>query len=87
MEAHLWLMVITDKRSDLGFMLIYIALAGKGLEQLTTDALAEGFQVSDNNPLLGVDSRADLLRRLGRSLLSHPDVFGEAGRPGMLVGK
>ncbi|KAI2469467.1 DUF1688 domain-containing protein [Annulohypoxylon bovei var. microspora] len=58
---------------------------GKGLEQLTTDALTAGFQVSDSNPMLGVDSRAALLRSLGTSLLAHSDVFGADGRPGNLV--
>ncbi|OJD20871.1 hypothetical protein ACJ73_07792 [Blastomyces percursus] len=58
---------------------------GKGLEQLTTEVLAEGFQVSDSNPMLGVDSRAALLRSLGKSLLSHSEVFGKQGRPGNLV--
>ncbi|CRJ95844.1 hypothetical protein BN1708_002069 [Verticillium longisporum] len=58
---------------------------GKGLQQLETSALAEGFQVTSDNPMLGVDSRAALLRSLGQSLLAHPDVFGESGRPGLLV--
>lgn len=57
------------------------------MEKLETSALAEGFQVSDSNPMLGVDSRAGLLRSLGRSLLAHPDVFGPEGRPGNLVGR
>lgn len=60
--------------------------AGKGLERLETSVLADGFQVSDSNPMLGVDSRAALLRSLGQSLLAHPDVFGAEGRPGRLVG-
>ncbi|OIW27697.1 DUF1688-domain-containing protein [Coniochaeta ligniaria NRRL 30616] len=58
---------------------------GKGLERLETRVLADGFQVSDGNPMSGVDSRAALLRSLGRSLLAHPDVFGAEGRPGNLV--
>ncbi|QSS53907.1 DUF1688 domain-containing protein [Histoplasma capsulatum var. duboisii H88] len=58
---------------------------GRGLEQLSTEALAEGFQVSQSNPMLGVDSRAALLRGLGKSLLSNPDIFGDQGRPGNLV--
>jgi hypothetical protein len=61
--------------------------AGKGLAQLTTDALADGLQVTDKNPMLGVESRANLLRSLGKSLLAHPDVFGAEGRPGNVVGK
>lgn len=60
---------------------------GKGLKDMTTEKLASGFQVSDNNPMLGIDSRAALLRSLGGSLLEHPDVFGEQGRPGNIVGK
>jgi hypothetical protein len=60
---------------------------GKGLQQLTTSALAEGFQVSNSNPMLGVQSRADLLRRLGKSLLAHSDILGADGRPGNLVGR
>lgn len=54
---------------------------------MTDEKLATGFQVSDQNPILGVDSRAALLRSLGGSLLENPDVFGEQGRPGNLVGK
>jgi hypothetical protein len=57
------------------------------LESVTTDELAEGFQVSDKNPMLGVESRAALLRSLGKSLLVHSDIFGAEGRPGNLVGK
>ncbi|KAF2822908.1 DUF1688-domain-containing protein [Ophiobolus disseminans] len=58
---------------------------GKGLEQLTTDALAEGFQISLSNPLLGLESRANLLRGLGKSLLAQSEVFGVEGRPGNVV--
>lgn len=36
--------------------------------------------------MLGVESRANLLRSLGKSLLSHPEVFGQEGRPGNVVG-
>lgn len=60
--------------------------AGKGLEQLGTEKLVEGFQVADMNPMLGVESRAALLRSLGKSLLAHAEVFGAEGRPGNLVG-
>jgi hypothetical protein len=48
--------------------------------------LARGMQVSDVNPLVGMDGRADLLRRLGRLVASKPDVFSrlDAPRPGGL---
>ncbi|UPX09835.1 uncharacterized protein EKO05_0000516 [Ascochyta rabiei] len=58
---------------------------GKGLAQLTTETLAKGLQVTESNPMLGVESRANLLRGLGKSLLAHPDIFGAAGRPGNAV--
>ena len=60
---------------------------GKGLEQLSTEELTRGFQSSEENPMLGVDSRAMVLRSLGTSLLSHPDTFGVDGRPGNIVGE
>ncbi|MEV3905152.1 URC4/urg3 family protein [Mycobacterium sp. NPDC050551] len=54
------------------------------LRALTTDALAGAFQVGPDNPLLGLDGRAELLRRLGAALTARPDVFGPHGRPGGL---
>ena len=46
--------------------------------------LAEIFQVDDGNPLVGLDGRAGLLRRLADALRAHPEVFGADGRPGRL---
>ena len=48
--------------------------------------LARGMQVSEDNPLVGLDGRADLLRRLGRLVTSKPDIFGthDTPRPGGL---
>ena len=58
----------------------------QGLEGLTAQNLAQGFQVSQTNPLLGVEGRLELLQRLGRSLISEPHLFGtENPRPGNLV--
>lgn len=57
------------------------------MAELTTDVLASGFQVSNENPMVGVESRAALLRSLGQSLLAHTDKFGDHGRPGLLVGE
>ena len=55
-----------------------------GLRGLITDRLAQAFQVRDNNPLVGVDGRATLLRRLGEVLADQPAAFGPDGRPGKL---
>jgi hypothetical protein len=48
--------------------------------------LARGMQVSDDNPLVGMDGRADLLNRLGRLVTLKPEVFGglDTPRPGGL---
>jgi len=58
----------------------------QGLQELTAQKLAQGFQVSQANPLLGVEGRVELLQRLGESLNSMPQLFGrENPRPGNLV--
>ncbi len=51
------------------------------LANLSVADLERGMQVSDINPLVGMDGRADLLRRLGALVTSKPDVFGSADTP------
>jgi hypothetical protein len=57
------------------------------LTLLSADDLAKGFQVTDKNPLVGLDGRAALLRRLGRQCLARPDLFEleDTPRPGGLA--
>jgi len=55
------------------------------LTGLDADRLARAFQVSDDNPLAGLDGRAALLRRLGARVAERPDLFPN-GRPGGLYG-
>ena len=59
---------------------------GEILANLDVADLERGMQVSDTNPLVGMDGRAELLRRLGRLVVSKPDVFGsqDTPRPGGL---
>jgi Protein of unknown function (DUF1688) len=59
---------------------------GAVLAELTPEALAQGFQADEGNPLLGLDGRAALLRRLGGQVLARPDLFAgaDAPRPGGL---
>ncbi|MFW0796910.1 URC4/urg3 family protein [Gordonia sp. CPCC 205515] len=52
------------------------------LLDLSPTVLATSFQVSESNPLVGLDGRAALLNRLGAALDAAPEVFG--GRPGGL---
>jgi len=56
------------------------------LANISVADLARGMQVTDANPMIGIDGRADLLRRLGRLVASKPDIFGhlDTPRPGGL---
>src|SRR5690348_16101194 len=56
------------------------------LAEFSASALERGFQVRSDNPLVGLEGRADLLRRLGQLVLSRKDIFGlgDAPRPGGL---
>ncbi len=57
-----------------------------GLQTLTLERLASGFQVNDQNPLVGLEGRLQLMRQLGQVLTTQPDLFGQhAPRPGGLV--
>jgi hypothetical protein len=58
----------------------------RGLQALNEATLAQGFQVSRDNPLVGLAGRVELLQKLGRSLLAVPQMFGDDNpRPGNLV--
>lgn len=56
----------------------------EGLLRLDADALADVFQASDANPLVGLAGRAALLHRLGEALRAQPAVFTSTGQPGHL---
>jgi hypothetical protein len=54
------------------------------LRDLDPDRLAAAFQVSDANPLVGLEGRIELVRALGNALIAAPLIFpGE--RPGGLL--
>ena len=55
-----------------------------GLQAVTADKLGKAFQVMADNPLVGLEGRAALLRRLGLALQDQPELFGQPGRPGHL---
>jgi hypothetical protein len=56
------------------------------LAKLGVADLQSSLQVSPTNPLVGIDGRADLLRRLGALVASKPEIFGshDTSRPGGL---
>jgi len=51
------------------------------LANLSVADLKRGLQVSDSNPLVGLEGRVDLLRRLGSLVASKRDVFGRLDKP------
>lgn len=61
---------------------------GEVLVNLSQDCLARYFQVSPKNPLVGIEGRTEVLRRLGREVLENP-LFaeGDSHRPGNLWDK
>jgi hypothetical protein len=56
-----------------------------GLMSVDTSQLAAAFQVSEDNPLVGLEGRVQLLRSLGRALEARPDVFGTPARIGGMI--
>jgi hypothetical protein len=56
------------------------------LAEFSASALEQGFQASAGNPLVGLEGRADLLRRLGRLVSPRKEIFGknDTPRPGGL---
>lgn len=64
----------------------FLQVDAQGLQSLSEATLAQGFQVSADNPLVGLAGRVELLQKLGQSLLAYPQMFGEENpRPGNLV--
>lgn len=56
----------------------------KGLQKLSLEDLSAAFQVSAENPLVGVEGRLSLLRNLGKTIEAKKELF-PGGRPGSLV--
>jgi hypothetical protein len=61
----------------------YAIADSKGLQNFSEDVLKKYFQVSQNNPLLGVEGRTLLLKNLGKAL-EDKSKFQEA-RPGNIL--
>ena len=54
------------------------------LTRIDAATLAQWFQASERNPLVGLEGRAALLHRLGDVLEARPDRFGLVARPSAL---
>jgi hypothetical protein len=61
-----------------------IEATAAGLKAVSVESFSEHFTVSNNNPLLGVEGRVQLLRSLGEAILAQPTIFPNQ-RPGDLV--
>lgn len=62
-----------------------IAVAdANGLKQFSEERLKTGFQVSETNPLLGVEGRVELIKKLGEIVENNPEAF-PGGRPGSMI--
>jgi len=56
-----------------------------GLKKLDLATVARGLQVTESNPLDGLEGRTNLLLRLGDAL-QNQEVFGLEARPGNMLG-
>lgn len=54
------------------------------LQSLSAQTIEKAFQVSTDNPLVGVEGRANLLKSLGDCIAKKPEVFKD-GRPGNII--
>jgi hypothetical protein len=54
---------------------------GAVLRDFSAEKLRRGLQISDANPLVGVEGRVRHLRRLGEVVTDHPEVFGQYDSP------
>jgi hypothetical protein len=54
---------------------------GAVLRDFSAEKLRRGLQISDANPLVGVEGRVRHLRRLGEVVTEHPEMFGQYDSP------
>jgi Protein of unknown function (DUF1688) len=57
-----------------------------GLRKITVKSLEKGLQVSEDNPMPGLEGRAGLLMKLSHAM-ANTELFGPDGRPGNMIGK
>lgn len=61
-------------------------VVAKGLAGVTAERTAAAFQVTESNPMVGLEGRTSLLVNLSKALSSNPEFFGPDSRPGNIVG-
>jgi hypothetical protein len=60
--------------------------AATGLSRITIQQTTQAMQVSESNPMVGIEGRTSLLTNLSQALKASPTFFGEDARPGNLIG-
>lgn len=55
------------------------------LQDITEELFSEQFQITAENPMVGVSSRVKLWNAVGQQLGNGPQIFGAQGRPGNMV--
>ncbi|QLQ80199.1 hypothetical protein HG537_0D02000 [Torulaspora globosa] len=60
-------------------------VSGQKLKDMTMEEFSRGFQISDANPLSGMEGRLNLIRKLGEALIGNQKIFGPDARPGAMV--
>ncbi|KAJ2989275.1 hypothetical protein NUW54_g8837 [Trametes sanguinea] len=58
----------------------------EGLSRIIVPQVAAAMQVSESNPMVGLEGRSSLLVNLSKALKANTTYFGENPRPGNLVG-
>ena len=59
---------------------------GVGLKHLSLKTFSKGLQITEDNPITGLEGRFKLVKRIGKALESHPEYFGyEVTRPGNIL--
>ena len=65
---------------------VFIVNLAAGLSGISVESVAKHMQVSESNPMDGLEGRSSLLINLGLALKKCPELFGEDARPGNMLG-
>jgi len=71
--------------SILPILLSFHSSLANGLSSITLQKMAEAFQVTDSNPIVGLQGRTTLLSNLASALNNNPTFFGQDARPGNII--
>ena len=64
--------------------MLMMRYTAKGVKALTPEVLTKHLQVTEANPMAGLEGRCNLLIQLGTALEARPDIC-ETGRPGDMI--